>query len=76
MKKAELKTDVSIHYLIPMCPLSAPYSTVLREVSIISATNGFIRCQVVEDAELFEIHSFYDEYFQWLIYTGHIIPLA
>lgn len=75
-KKKPVMTDINIHYLVPMCKLSNPCSSERREVKIISSNEGMIRCQVVEDADLFEIHSFWDEYFQWLIYTGYIIPLV
>lgn len=74
-KQRPIQTNVNIHYLIPMEFLEHPGVTERREVKIISSNTGMIRCQAVEDAELFHIHSFWDEYFQWLIYTGYIIPL-
>lgn len=74
-KAKEIKTNVNIHYLIPLALISDPYKTEIREVKIISSDSSMIRCQAVEDAEKFEIHSFYDEYFQWLIHTGYIIPI-
>ena len=74
-KNKQLKTNINIHYLIPLALVSNPYQTELREVKVISSEGSMIRCQAVEEAEKFEIHSFYDEYFQWLIHTGHIIPI-
>ena len=74
-KNKQLKTNINIHYLIPLALISDPYQTELREVKIISSEGSMIRCQAVEESEKFEIHSFYDEYFQWLIHTGHIIPI-
>lgn len=74
-KNKQLKTNINIHYLIPLALISNPYQTELREVKVISSEGSMIRCQAVEEAEKFEIHSFYDEYFQWLIHTGHIIPI-
>lgn len=74
-KNKQLKTNINIHYLIPLALISNPYQTELREVKVISSEGSMIRCQAVEEAEKFEIHSFYDDYFQWLIYTGHIIPI-
>lgn len=74
-KNKQLKTNINIHYLIPLALISNPYQTELREVKVISSEGGMIRCQAVEEAEKFEIHSFYDDYFQWLIHTGHIIPI-
>ena len=74
-KNNPIKTNINIHYLIPLALVSDPYQSELREIKIISSEHGMIRCQAVEDAERFETHSFYDEYFQWLIYTGHIIPI-
>lgn len=74
-KNKQLQTNINIHYLIPLALVSDPYQTELREVKVISSEGSMIRCQAVEEAEKFEIHSFYDEYFQWLIRTGHIIPI-
>lgn len=74
-KNKPIQTNVNIHYLIPLALRSNPYETELREVKIISSDGGMIRCQAVEDAERFEIHSFWDEYFQWLIHTNYIIPI-
>ena len=74
-KNKQLKTNTNIHYLIPLALVANPYQTELREVKVISSEGSMIRCQAVEEAEKFEIHSFYDEYFQWLIHTGHIIPI-
>lgn len=74
-KNKQLKTNINIHYLIPLALISNPYQTELREVKVISSEGSMIRCQAVEEAEKFEIHSFYDDYFQWLIRTGHIIPI-
>lgn len=74
-KNKQLQTNINIHYLIPLALISDPYQTELREVKVISSEGSMIRCQAVEEAEKFEIHSFYDEYFQWLIHTGHIIPI-
>ena len=74
-KNKQLQTNINIHYLIPLALISDPYQTELREVKVISSEGGMIRCQAIEEAEKFEIHSFYDEYFQWLIRTGHIIPI-
>lgn len=74
-KNKQLKTNINIHYLIPLALISNPYQTELREVKVISSEGSMIRCQAVEEAEKFEIHSFYDDYFQWLIHTGHIIPI-
>lgn len=74
-KNKQLKTNINIHYLIPLALISNPHQTELREVKVISSEGSMIRCQAVEEAEKFEIHSFYDDYFQWLIHTGHIIPI-
>lgn len=74
-KNKPIKTNLNIHYLIPLALISDPYKTEIREVKIISSEGGMLRCQAVEDAERYEIHSFWDEYFQWLIYTGYIIPI-
>lgn len=74
-KNKQLKTNINIHYLIPLALISNPYQTELREVKVISSEGSMIRCQAVEEAEKFELHSFYDDYFQWLIHTGHIIPI-
>lgn len=74
-KPKEIKTNVNIHYLMPICPLSDPYKTDIREVKVIGVSGNMIRCQDIDNPELYEIHSFYDEYFQWLIHTGHILPL-
>lgn len=74
-KNKQLKTNINIHYLIPLALISNPYQTELREVKVISSEGSMIRCQAVQEAEKFEIHSFYDDYFQWLIRTGHIIPI-
>ena len=74
-KKRPIQTNVNIHYLIPLALIDSPYQTELREVKIISFEDGMLRCQAVEEAERFEIHSFWDEYFQWLIHTGYIIPI-
>lgn len=74
-KNKQLKTNINIHYLIPLALISNPYQTELREIKVISSEGSMIRCQAVEEAEKFEIHSFYDDYFQWLIHTGHIIPI-
>ena len=74
-KNKQLKTNINIDYLIPLALISNPYQTELREVKVISSEGSMIRCQAVEEAEKFEIHSFYDDYFQWLIHTGHIIPI-
>lgn len=74
-KKRPIKTNVDINYLLPMCRRSDPNSAERREVKVISHDDGMLRFQVVEDAELFEIHSFWDEYFQFLLYTGYAIPI-
>ena len=75
-KKARpIKTNVNIHYLIPLTLIEDQERSERREVEIISYNQGMIRCRAVEDADKYMIHSFWDEYFQWLIYTGHIIPL-
>ena len=74
-KQKSIKTNINIHYLIPLALINSPYETELRETKVISSEGGMIRCQAVEDAEKFEIHSFYDEYFQWLIHTNYIIPI-
>ena len=75
-KKARpIKTNVNIHYLIPLTLLEDQERSERREVEIISYADGMIRCRAVEDADKFMIHSFWDEYFQFLLYTGYIIPI-
>lgn len=74
-KPKEIKTNVNIHYLIPLAPRSNPYETELREVQVEADKDGMIKCRAVEDADQFETHYFWDEYFQWLVYTNYIIPI-
>lgn len=75
-KNVEIKTNLDIHYLIPVAPISNPSASELRECKVVSSTNGMLRFQVVENEDEFEIHSFWDEYFQWLIHTGYVIPIT
>ena len=74
-KPKEIKTNVNIHYLIPLAIIGRPYETELREVEITAGNDGMIKCRAVEDADRFETHYFWDEYFQWLIRTNYIIPI-
>lgn len=74
-KPKAIKTNVNIHYLIPLAIVGRPYETELREVEAVDCKDGMIRCRAVEDADKFETHYFWDEYFQWLIYTNYIIPI-
>lgn len=74
-KPKEIKTNVNIHYLIPLAIIGRPYETELREVVAEDCKDGMIRCRAVEEAERFETHYFWDEYFQWLVRTNYIIPI-
>ena len=70
-KSHELKTDTSKQYLIELCVAGEDYLT-LPVVCNIIAKDDVIIATAADDPQLFETHRYYDDFFQWLLYTGKI----
>ena len=69
--KHELKTDITKQYVIDLCVAGEAYLTV-PVVCNVTAKDSVIIASAAEDSTLFETHRYYDEFFQWLLYTGKI----
>lgn len=70
-KLTELKTDVTKQYIIELCVTGEDYLTV-PVICNVKAQDSVIIATAAEDAELFQTHRYYDDFFQWLLYTGKI----
>lgn len=70
-RKHQIKTDISKQYLIDLCIQGEGYVTA-NVVCNVREENGFIVATAAENPELFEVHRYIDDFFQWLMYRGII----
>ena len=70
-KSQELITDINKQYIIELCVAGEDYITV-PVVCNVTARDRVIIATAAEDPQLFQTHRYYDEFFQWLLYTGKI----
>lgn len=70
-KSTELKTDITKQYIIELCVTGEDYLTV-PVICNVQAKDSVIIATAAESPELFQTHRYYDEFFQWLLYTGKI----
>lgn len=70
-KPKKIKTDLSKQYLIKLYDKD---DEVAVEVvcNVTASPEGMISATAAESPELFQTHRFWDDYFQWLLYTGKI----
>ena len=76
-KRVQIKTDLEQTYLVQLTTKANPYATELRQVKITRCgdNTNMLRCIDIENPNAYETHYYYDEFFQWLLYTGKIIAI-
>ncbi len=70
-KPYPLKTDTGIFYIVPMLNLKTKELDNVVSI-LIHRDGGFLTCFPAEPSDNYESYGFYDEYFQWLLYTGYV----
>lgn len=71
-KPKQIKTDLSKQYLINLYETSGEVVVDGVICNLSASHEGMIIATAAESPELFQTHRFWDEYFQWLLYTGKI----
>ena len=75
MKKIEIKTDTSKHYLIPRSKKSdgnCPIKTFPIICKVTATKDGLIICEALSAEDLYWPCNFDDNYFQYLLQIGYI----